>query len=122
MATFNGIPIFGSAVEMLTVENPREEQLNAFFGLSGLESLDGGGRGGVTQVKGILGGLGAAGLGGAWSLFANFQDGQSYTLVDTLGTAWPDVKLRTFRPTSRIRTTDAGFMFRSYEAEFFHLS
>ena len=42
MASFGGTSIFGTAVSMVTADNPRETQLNAFFGLSGLESLDGG--------------------------------------------------------------------------------
>jgi len=54
MASFGGASIFGTAVSMTTADNPREKQLNAYFGLSGLESLDGGLRGRVTHAAGLL--------------------------------------------------------------------
>ena len=37
---FGGAAIFGTAVSMNTVDNPRRQQLNAFPGISGRESLD----------------------------------------------------------------------------------
>jgi hypothetical protein len=106
---------------MVTADNPRENQLNAFFGLSGLESLDGGLRGRVTHVTGLLYGPSAPSLASAEALFRSFNDGIARTLVDTLGAAWPNVRLESFQPQGRVRQSPAGVMFRSYQARFLHL-
>jgi hypothetical protein len=121
MASFGGSNIFGTAVSMTTADNPREKQLNAFFGLSGLESLDGGSRGRVTHVTGLLYGNNSAVLAAAESAFRSFNDGVARILVDTLGVAWLSVRLESFQPQGRIRQSPAGVLFRSYSARFLHL-
>ena len=75
MPSFGGTSIFGTAVSMSTADNPRESQLNTFFGLSGLESLDGGMRGRWTQVTGLLFGNSPGALATAEALFRSFNDG-----------------------------------------------
>src|SRR4051794_16872790 len=97
MASFGGASIFGSAVSMTTSDNPREKQLNAYFGLSGLESLDGGSRGRVTEVTGLLYGDSPAQLAGAEAVFRSFNDGTTRTLVDTLAIGWNSVRLESFQ-------------------------
>lgn len=121
MASFGGTIIFGTAITMSTVDNPREKQLNAFFGLSGLESLDGGSRGRVTHVSGLLFGNSPLLLAGAESLFRSFNDGAVHPLVDTLGVAWSNVRLESFQPQGRIRQSPGGVLFRAYTARFLHL-
>jgi hypothetical protein len=121
MATYNGFAIFGSAVSMSTADNTRESQTNTFFGLSGLETLDGGFRGRLTRVRGVLSGISALGLAEAEGLFRSYNDGVARLLVDTSGTAWPNVKLRTFQPQGRVRQSINGTFFRAYQATFQHL-
>jgi hypothetical protein len=121
MASFGGTNIFGTAVSMTTVDNPREKQLNAFFGLSGLESLDGGSRGRVTHVTGLLFGGSPAFLANVEVRFRSFNDGITRPLVDTLGITWPNVRLESFQPEGRIRQSPGGMLFRSYKARFLHL-
>jgi hypothetical protein len=121
MASFGGANIFGTAVVMVTADNPREKQLNAFFGLSGLESLDGGSRGRVTRVTGLISGTTPLELAAAESAFRSNNDGKARTLVDTLGVSWPNVRLEAFEPHGRIRRSLWGAMFRSYQARFLHL-
>ncbi len=121
MASFGGTNIFGTAVSMVTADNPRQTQLNAFFGLSGLESLDGGLRGRSTLVTGLLYGPSQVGLASAESLFRSYHDGVARTLVDTLGVSWQGVCLTAFQPQGRIRQSPAGVLFRSYKARFLHL-
>lgn len=121
MASFGGVNVFGTAVSMSTADNPREKQLNAFFGLSGLESLDGGSRGRVTHVTGLLYGNSPASLASAEALFRSFNDGVARPLVDTLGMTWTSVRLESFRPQGRVRQSPAGMLFRSYKARFLHL-
>jgi len=121
MASFGGTNIFGTAVSMVTADNPREKQLNAYFGLSGLESLDGGLRGRFTQVTGLLYGVSPVGLASAESLFRSFNDGVARALVDTLGITWTSVRLDFFQPQGRVRRSPSGMLFRAYKARFLHL-
>lgn len=121
MASFGGTSIFGTAVSMVTADNPREKQLNAYFGLSGLESLDGGLRGRFTQVTGLLYGTSPAGLANSESLFRSFNDGVARVLVDTLGMSWTSVRLDFFQPQGRVRRSPGGVLFRAYKARFLHL-
>lgn len=121
MASFGGTNLFGTAVSMVTADNPREKQLNAYFGLSGLESLDGGLRGRFTQVSGLLYGVSPAGLAASESLFRSFNDGIARALVDTLGVTWTSVRLDFFQPQGRVRRSPGGMLFRAYKARFLHL-
>jgi hypothetical protein len=121
MASYGGVFIFGTAVSMNTADNPRENQLNAFFGLSGLESLDGGMRGRVTHVTGLLYGASAGFLAANEAQFRSYNDGIARTLVDTLGGIWPNVRLVSFQPQRRVRQSPYGVFFRSYQARFLHL-
>src|SRR4051794_25671014 len=121
MATFGGTNIFGTAVSMVTSDNPRQRQLNAYFGLSGLEILDGGLRGRFTHVTGLLYGGSAAALASVELLFRSFNDGVARTLVDTLGVTWQGVCLVSFQPHGRIRQSPGGVLFRTYKARFLHL-
>jgi hypothetical protein len=121
MASFGGTNIFGTAVSMMTADNRREKQLNAYFGLSGLEGLDGGMRGRVTHVSGLLYGISPAALGSSEEGFRSFNDGVARILVDTLGVTWLNVCLDSFQPIGRVRQSPAGTLFRSYKARFLHL-
>lgn len=121
-ATFGGVAIFGTAVRMETGQQPREAQVNAYFGLSGLERLDGGSRGLHTSVTGLLIADEAAGLAAAEALFRSFNDGKARLLVDTLGAVWPNVVYHEFRPHGKVGRTADGRCFRSYQATFFHLT
>lgn len=121
MASYGGSNIFGSAVSMTTTDNPREKQLNAFFGLSGLESLDGGLRGRVTHATGLLYGNSPGWLASSEGLFRSFNDGVARALVDTLGVTWLNVRLDSFQPLGRVRQSPAGMLFRAYKARFLHL-
>jgi hypothetical protein len=121
MASYGSVNIFGTAVTMSTADHPREKQVNSFFGLSGLETLDGGLRGRVTEVKGLLFGPMPTALASAESIFRSYNDGVTRNLVDTLGTTWANVRLDSFQPLGRVRQSPFGFFFRAYRARFLHL-
>ncbi len=121
MSSFGGTNIFGTAVSMVTADNPREKQLNAYFGLSGLESLDGGLRGRITQASGLLSGVSPVSLAASESLFRSFNDGAARVLIDTLGVSWTSVRLDFFQPQGRVRRSPSGVLFRAYKARFLHL-
>ena len=121
MASFGGSNIFGTAVSMVTVDNPRAKQINAYFGLSGLETLDGGSRGRITRATGLLFGQSPALLAAAEASFRSFNDGMARVLVDTLGVSWQNVRLDSFEPQGRIAQSAGGTFFRSYQARFLHL-
>ncbi len=122
MASYGGVAIFGAAVSMTTSDNPRETQVNSFFGINGLETLDGGFRGRITKVHGVLFGQSSFLLASAEGLFRSYNDGIARTLVDNLGTVWPNVRLLTFQPQGRVRQSADGTFFRAYQAQFLHLA
>ena len=121
MPSYGGVNIFGTAVTMSTVDHPREKQINSFFGLSGLETLDGGSRGRFTEVGGLLYGSSAGSLASAESTFRSYDDGVARVLIDNLGEAWGNVVLQSFRPMGRVRQSPFGVYFRAYKARFLHL-
>jgi len=122
MSTYGSVGIFGAAVSMSTCDNPRESQVNSFFGVNGIESLDGGFRGRITRVRGVLSGRSSLLLAAAEGLFRSYNDGLARVLVDNLGTVWPNVRLLRFQPVGRIRQTADGIYFRGYQALFLHLA
>jgi hypothetical protein len=122
MASYGGVGIFGAAVSMTTSDNPREAQINSFFGINGLEALDGGFRGRITKVHGVLYGQSALLLSSAEGLFRSYNDGVARMLVDSLGTVWPSVRLLTFQPSGRVGQAADGTYFRAYQAQFLHLA
>ena len=122
MATFNGTAIFGYAVKMQTVDNPRAAQENAYPGLSGVESLDQGLRGRFTMATGLLFGQDPVSQGAAEALFRSYNDGNLYLLVDNFGTAWPNVRLESFEPQGQVRVQAGQGYYRPYTARFRHLT
>jgi hypothetical protein len=122
MASYGGVGIFGAGVTMTTSDNPRECQVNSFFGINGLETLDGGFRGRITRAQGVLHGQSAFLLASAEGLVRSYNDGIARMLVDNLGTIWPNVKLWKFQPSGRIRQSADGTYFRAYQALFLHLA
>ena len=122
MATFGGAAIFGTAVSMTTVDNPRRQQLNAFPGINGRESLDQGLDGRYTIVSGVLYGGDGPTLNFLENLVRSYNDGVARVLVDTAGNAWPYVKLESFEPEGRMRVVaGSGQVYRPYTARFLHL-
>ena len=121
MASFGNVNLFGIAVTMSTADHPREKQINSYFGLSGLETLDGGSRGRVTSVGGVLAGASPLALAQAEATFRTYSDGLTRNLVDSLGTTWSNVRLESFQPQGRVRQSPQGIFFRSYRAHFLHL-
>ncbi len=122
MASYGGVAIFGVAVSMSTADNVRESQVNSFFGLNGLETLDGGFRGRITRVRGVLHGPSALLLASAEGLFRSYNDGVARLLIDNLGTVWPNVRLLMFHPHGMVRQSVDGTYFRAYQASFLHLA
>jgi hypothetical protein len=122
VATYGGIAIFGTGVEMRTVDLPRSVQDNTFFGIDGVEELDGGFRGRMTVVKGLLYAQTSFGLASVEGTFRSYLDGVVRDLTDTTGTTWPNVRLQSFQPNGRVRQAPDGTFFRSYLARFFHLT
>lgn len=120
MPSFGGANIFGTAVSLSTADYPRQYQVNAYFGLNGLEMLDGGARGRVTLVEGVLFGSSAAALASAEATFRSYNDGVARVLVDQFGTSWQGVTLDFFRPSGRVQQAPDGSYYRRYIARFLH--
>ncbi len=122
MASYGGLGIFGAAVTMTTSDNPRETQVNSYFGINGIETLDGGFRGRITHARGVLFGASALLLATAEGRFRSYNDGITRLLIDNMGTAWPNVRLLRFQPQGRARQSADGTYFRAYQAQFLHLA
>ena len=105
---------------MQTATNPSADQVNAFFGANGVESLYGGTRGRVTLIRGILTGDTYADLVAALDLFESYDDGQARVLVTTIGRVFSYVKYGIFEPGEVKNTLDIGYV--EYRASFNHLT
>lgn len=125
MASFNGVDL-GPACVMVTAPAPKELQINAYPGVVGIGVLDHGGRGGITQCNGWSVGVDAASLAAVEQAFRALQQSTGvYTLIDTLGTAWANVKLLEFEPEPRVFACVAlgsGGWSRRYRMTFLHTS
>lgn len=122
MPTFNGVDIFGAGCSMATGDLGRDEQENSYCGLNGIESLDHGDRGLVTECSGVLYGATSGDLDSFEITFRSYRDGNAYTLVDSYGDAWQNVKMASFRPSGRIRQDPGGYYYRQYSATFRHMT
>jgi len=120
-ASLNGVQIFGTAVKMNTASEERETQVNSYFGLSGEEHLDGGTRGDLTQVTGLHAGVDLSAFLTAQALIRSYRNGSAYTLVDTAGVSWSNVKLIRFQPTGQRYVSTNGVVFQTYSATLKHL-
>lgn len=120
--SFDGTNIFGIDVVMYTVDPPRERQVNAFFGVNGVETLDLGMRMRHTLVEGRLVADNEYDLGFLESSFRAYKNPYAFTLVTTEGIVWPDVQLDSFEPIPPIRYDPmSGVVWRRYKAKFDHL-
>ena len=90
-ATFNGSAIFGVAVKCQHTPRASAAQVNAFFGVSGTQSVYGGSRGRAFLVSGVLIAADLTTLAAAEALILAYDDGIGRVLVDTWGRAWPSV-------------------------------
>ncbi|MEW4569318.1 hypothetical protein AB1L88_15745 [Tautonia sp. JC769] len=116
--SFGGIAIFGQDCSINVVELPRRQQKDTYFGVDGTERKDGGFTGRVAEASGVLHGVGIAGLAAAEELFRTYYDGVPRVLVDTLGRAWPGMKLEEFRPAGHAMLDSTGRAYRTYSARF----
>jgi hypothetical protein len=123
MMTYNGVNIFGSAVQFQHVPNARAHQVNAFFGVNGTQVLDGGGRGRTFIIRGMLTASSLGGLGLGEGQFATFADGVARTLVDPSGRSWTNVVFKgEFVPDSRGPQPFGGGWALPYRAVFHGLT
>ena len=67
IASFAGVFLFGDAVKMARVPNPRSRQINEYFGLNGVEMLDGGSARRLHESHGVALRHRSARLGGGRS-------------------------------------------------------
>jgi hypothetical protein len=100
--TYDGSNIFGVAVSCVMVLNPAAEQVNAFFGVTGVQSLFGGLRGRVFEVSGVLVAPDPVTLNSYEMTFESYIDGIPRVLIDGFLTAWPNVKLLQFQRQGRV--------------------
>lgn len=118
---FGGQAIFGRSVRMKTTNDPSAEQINAFFGLDGVERLHGGLQGRVTLVTGVLAANTPENLRVARETLRSRDDGVARVLVDTVGHQWAWVVFRQLDPGDRILRDSRGY-YLPYRAVLRHLT
>ena len=90
-AFYDGYNIFGAAVTVRMKPAANDQQMNAFFGVTGTQSLFGGGRGRTFDIRGVLWGDNLPDLVAARSVLLSYADGLGRVFTDTMGTDWPMV-------------------------------
>jgi len=120
--TYGGSAIFGPAAQIVMAVQPNAVELITYFGVDGVQQLDGGTRGRTLTVTGVLVDATPAAIIADGQLFESFADGVSRTLVDSTGTAWPNVVFRNeFQWTGPFMPTVGGWC-RQYSATFHGLT
>jgi hypothetical protein len=119
--SIDGVFSLGGSLQMVTVDNPRQAQVNTYPGLNGIEELDQGLRGRYTMVRGRLAANNPYVLGVLMQQFRSFNDGRLHSLLDTDGVVWNYVKLEVFQPEGKaIYAPPIGYS-RAYTARFRHI-
>jgi|GEM_PF-1951500 len=90
MGTLGGDNIFGIATRFQPTFAPTAQQINAFFGVDGLQSLFGGERGVSILVSGWFFDVTPEGVVDQEGLLLSYRDGIARTLVDNYGRVYPD--------------------------------
>ncbi len=94
--TYGGAPIFGLAVRIDQQPTQSAQQVEAFFGVSGVLSLFGGTRGRTFIVSGVLYDVDLPSLNADEAVFlpgvsGSYADGVARVLFDTRGRTWQNV-------------------------------
>lgn len=92
--TLDGVAAFGTACHVVHIPNATQNQVDAFFGVTGNVSLFGGGRGRVFEVTGVFVGEDLASAVAAEDLLLSYADGIARQFSDTQGRSWPNVIFR----------------------------
>jgi hypothetical protein len=98
---FHGGAIFGVAVNCQIVKNPSAAQVDAFFGVSGQQSLHGGGRGRAIVVSFLLTSV-SFDLATQVNLIESYDDGIGRVFQDDMGRLFPIVVFRRLEPEGRL--------------------
>jgi hypothetical protein len=91
MASYDGANIFGAAVRIRHIPRAGAEQINSFFGITGTQAIYGGGRGRIFEVQGLFLAPNPLAIRAIEAALLSYADGVPRVLVDTYGTAWPNV-------------------------------
>jgi hypothetical protein len=94
MATIDGSPVLGTAVNVVHSPHPNAQQLNEFFGINGVQTLFGGTRGRTFMISGVLIGDDVPTINALEAALLSFADGLPHTLVDDRGRTFGNVIFR----------------------------
>jgi len=99
MGLYGGESIFGVCTSFVPSFEPTAEQLNAFFGVNGVQAIHGGERGVTVLISGVFFGLTEGDVVNQEGLMLSYRDGIARTLVDNFGRVYPNVLLTsTYQP------------------------
>jgi len=91
MATLDGNPVFGPVSEVTHMPAENVQQMNAFMGVNGVQTIYGGSRGDTFNITGMFVADDLAGIAAAEADLLSFADGQIHTFVDNLGRSWQNI-------------------------------
>jgi hypothetical protein len=91
--TFDGNAMFGFPVTCWVTDPPREQQINGFPGVNGVEVLDLGARYRQIHVRGRMTGNDANDLGVRFEFLRAYKNEFGYTFMTTKGEYFFNVKL-----------------------------
>ena len=119
--SFNGVYMFGLAVEMKPCQvEPIEHQQTDYPGLDGIEEMKLGARGAFSTITGIVNAPDAGSLNVALGTLRSSVLWGHCVLTDNFGNSWPFVRMHTFELKSRVYV-DAYYGFcQHYECKLFH--
>lgn len=122
--TYDGFEIFGTAVSVRHQPNPTAQQINAFFGIQGVQAVFGGARGRAFFISGLLAADDPLSLRGSHALLLSYADGVPRVLVDAYGYAWPNVIFKGEFQEGRLyfNPNGLGGVCQDYKAVFYGLT
>jgi hypothetical protein len=91
-ATYGGFGL--AAFKVSHVPQATAQQVSAFFGVSGTQSIFGGARGRTFMVEGVIQAANVAAVRALEASLLTYADGIPRDLVDTAGATWSNVVFR----------------------------
>ena len=91
MGLLNGVNVFGIATTFQPSIDATAQQINAFFGVNGVQAVHGGQRGMSILVSGVFFGPTPESVIAQEGILLSYRDGISRRLDDNLGRVYPSV-------------------------------
>jgi hypothetical protein len=92
--SLDGNLVFGVANHIVHTPRGNAQQVNAFFGVNGNQTIFGGARGRTFMIDGVFLAANPTLIATAEAFLLSYADGRPHTLVDTYGRIWQNIIFR----------------------------